>query len=296
MTLVVAKMIGSVAYVVADTLVSGGKQQLRQPDLALKIFALDENTLVAYAGSPELAHATLVNIARTMFPIDVPNVVEAIQQEQLASLSTIGSYGADFIVLHRSRIIQIKNATVESDKAVAWIGDCAAFSAFQRYQATIQEEDGRYRVIGESLDEQSGASILRRTLERVVADKQIESVGGPVVSASSRKNGSLYCSYMQLHSPLTPSDAPNPDGWMTMDWGTATTGGFGFTTLTPPEKGVSGWGKFYFQAGRGIYFTSDLKMNQFFYAQAPARTADRFCQLLAEKIGYRPQYCGQLGS
>ena len=99
--------------------------------------------------------------------------------------------------------------------------------------------------------------------------------------------------HMSLTSPYYLPKGSNK--WETVDFGTAGTGGFGYTSITPKIQGTNGWGVFFFQGFCGYYFHIDLDKNSFERLRAFAKSADEFIDILQKEIGIELEYCGTLG-
>lgn len=268
MTLVVARLIGDTAHIFADTLITGPGQDLRRRELHLKLLAIDRDILIGYAGSPELAHRAIADASRLVH-LGASAIVERLEQV----------VGCDFIVVFKTRIIEIKSGLARDNLSAAWVGD---YEAFSRLQELVLSDQG-----GTPIEDQ-----LYFALDRISEDQAVESVGGPVVRAKGTEDGVLYVCMMRLRSP---ANRHRLDEWQTLDFGDAARGGFGYTTIVPTEAGVCGWGIFYFQAFKGTYFAVDFQKNSFEQFTGVANDADTFCNAILSELGYRPQHCGQLG-
>lgn len=275
MTLVVARKRLGTVWIVADTLITGGHENLRKPDLGLKVFALSQDTLVSYAGDQFLAHRALVMAqSQTREPCH-DHVLQALESQT----------EVDFIVVKKDNISTIKKGSLVRNVMKAWIGDPDGSSKFQEHELNLL----RNSVVEQK--RQLGV-LLASALQRVVDDASVMSVGGPVVVANSGKSGSAYLRQMQLTSPRF---VPSEGGWRSVDFGTAVTGGYGFTTVTPTKLGISGWGIYYYQPQKGIFFSADLRKNKFEVFQGASPTAQGFCDSISANVKYDVKPCGQLG-
>ena len=274
MTLVVARKQGNEVCIVADCLISGGLSA-RAPEYGLKILAITPHMMVAYSGSPELAHR-LVKEAMGESAYQTNRFLEALHTFR----QRIGDAELDFIIIDKNEIARLKDGLLDVNVSGAWIGNAAAFGLFQ---SALHQADARLPI----------AARMRGAMEIVCSSQEIETVGGPVVAAESTTIGTRYIGFMQLVSPYY---VPHTDlNWQTVDFGTAATGGFGFTTIVPPKPGLCGWGIFYFQGGAGFYFCVDLSTMRFEILKGYAANAKDFCSLLEPEIGYLPLFVGQLG-
>ena len=280
MTLVVARNARGTVHVLADSLVSGPGTNRRQPEYALKVFSVGKNILICYSGSPEVAHAAIVRVWPHLEREDCEAAISLLAQVE----------GAEFLLVHKDAIIRVRQIEVSRCLPIEWIGDPAAWRRFRAASLTFdaRPESNTWSAVRSAED----GRLLRSAFEEVVSDQTISSVGGPVVVATSGASGSAYLNYAELTSPRVPTKS---GAWNTIDFGDASRGGFGFTTITPRDKGYSGWGRFYFQGFMGFYFYADPTRNLFVRYDGQARTADEFCSALTAQVGHGTCCCAQLG-
>lgn len=280
MTLVVARNARGTVHVLADTLISGPSADLRKPEHALKIFAPTRNTLICYSGSPELAHAAIAIAWPFLSQEDRDRTIEIISQVE----------GVEFLLISRDDISRVRHQNVESDLPNAWIGEAAAYSHFREGSQTFEvSPDPSTWSVSRSIED---GRVLKEAFEKVVNDCRHPSVGGPTVIATSGTSGAAYLSYAELTSPKWN---PILDDWQTLDFGNAAVGGFGFTTITPASRGITGWGRYYFQALKGFYFYSDPPRNVFVRYDGYAPSAIEFCRAVSAQAGHPTVHCAQLG-
>lgn len=281
MTLIVARNTRGTIHVLADTLLSNPKADLRHREIALKVFSASDETLICYAGSPELAHSAIKQTWR----LAVQNrCVELANQ-----LSDVE--GVDFIVVNKDKIHRIQANKVEMSLPNAWIGNWPAFREFRGASRSLE---------GVSTDIQNWTATqacldgikYRQAFEHVVDSRKIPSVGGPITVATAGGTGAAYASFA-VFAP--PSNVVMPGKWQAIDFGNAENGGFGYTTVTPRKKGITGWGLYYFQSFSGFYFHADPLRGMFKKHCGSARTANEFCRVLSAKTGHEVMYSGQLG-
>lgn len=275
MTLVVARTLGGKVWIVSDTLISGGTNTLRQPEYALKILALDSSTFIAYSGSPEIFHSILAKHHSKIVGQHIDLIAEVI-------FRAIGDASIEALISQEGRLSVVKNRSIIANAPTGWLGDVAAFSLFQENMAGMAEPN-------------SPDGGLHTAMTVVVSSRKIATVGGPVVVASSGAGSATYSSLMHLVSPPYRLKT-GVLGRQTVDFGDAARGGYAYTTLTPHRSGVCGWGIYYFQAERGIYFAADIVRNKYEKFVESANTVDMFCKALEREIGYQVNSCGQLGS
>ncbi len=203
-----------------------------------------------------------------------------------------------------------------TNQSAAWIGDHAAFAAFQKYLGLIESDQDT--PLSDSLDRSGGPQAvaqlsilnveticgaveadiqrgrkLHEAMQLVIGDLSIQSVDGQATVAVSGKCTSRYLLFNGATSPVYQ---PKEEGWQTIDFGGAADGGYIFTTITPTEAGISGWGIFYHQAQFGRYFVADLGLQRFVVFESRGENAEAFCKVLAEELDYKPTHCGSWGS
>ena len=307
MTLVVARKSQSTTWLVADTLITGGNLSGSESDRGLKIYFLDPRTLIAYSGSPEIANSLIGNIFAFSKGRQLIEILKNLQECSKGC-------GVDFIVTQNKKIGTIKKDELSFDLPAAWIGDHTAFSKFQEHFLNAQAAGGpgeaplpahmvplaeseldlynQTSLCGASSQESLIAGKLRSALELVIGDLSIRGVGGEVVSAVSGSETASYALYLSATSPIY---VPVSDGaWHSVGFGDASQGGFGYTIITPPSPGISGWGRYYFQSRIGIYYSAALDTGQFVRFTGTHPDAATFCDALLGELGYRPLHCGSL--
>src|SRR5258708_8198483 len=133
MSLVVAQQKGSVIAIVSDTGVIEHGKRLPPEKQIPKIAIVNPELAIAFAGSPDLAKRHIDS-----FP--VPQNYKATIQ-YLLTCHRDANRQVDFLALFNRpvpKIVVIRDGTVCSPVRTAWIGDHAAFEAFQRYPNTQQ--------------------------------------------------------------------------------------------------------------------------------------------------------------
>lgn len=236
--------------------------------------------LVGYSGSPDLAHAAVVRAW--------PHLVQEDSEAAISVLSNVE--GVDFLLVYKDEIVRIRQLEILRRIPIGYIGEQVAWRRFRAASLTFDvPPDPRTWSATRSAED---SALLRKAFNEVINDQTISTVGGPIVIATSGASGAAYSSYAELTSP---SFAPKLDAWTSADFGDASRGGFGFTTITPRDKGISGWGRFYFQGFHGFYFHADPARNHFTKYEGQATNADEFCKALTVQVGHGTSYCGQLG-
>jgi hypothetical protein len=197
--------------------------------------------------------------------------------------------GVDFILITRDDISCVRQGNVESELPHAWIGEQAAYHYFRQGSQSLEvSPDSRTWSAHQSVED---GRVLKEAFEKVVNDRRYPSVGGSSVIATSGKSGAAYLSYAELTSP---KHSPKLDDWQTVDFGDAAMGGYGFTTITPGVKGITGWGRYYFQAFKGFYYYANPPRNIFVKHDGEATSAEEFCKAVSAQVGHLPVHCAEL--
>lgn len=164
--------------------------------------------------------------------------------------------------------------SIREDDGIYWIGDIDA----ARYIASSGAND---------------VHTIEKNFGDVMASPKFRTVGGHCVVARGKTEGFKFIPYMKL---VSPNYFPKQDDWETVDFGTAQTGGFGYTTVVPTQEGVNGWGVFYFQGMFGEFWHVDIESNTCELLRAYALNVQDFVRIVQDDIGIELEYCGSLGS
>ena len=159
------------------------------------------------------------------------------------------------------------------DSGLAWIGDgeAANFVAKNFEGGSIYE--------------------FQKVFNRTIKNPKFTTVGGYSILAQGKEDGFKFLPYMKLVSPrYKPIKS-----WKTVDFGTAQTGGFGFTTITPKQPGNNGYGIYFFQGRFGYFFHVDLQNNIAERLKARAKSINEFIKIIEREIHIPLDYCGSLG-
>jgi hypothetical protein len=271
MTLGIAAIENNEVFLMADTLLSYPEKSGKKPCHGLKIFFIDKNTAIAYAGTAgEVAHGRLHGIYKQGYRGDLKVLAEQI----LHSFDE----EVDFLLAQSGRkpaIAKISGGmvSVREDNGVYWIGDVDA----ARFVANADNSDV-YR--------------LQEGLSNAIENLQFDKVGGHPIVARGEIEGFKFISYMKLVSPKYFS---LEEGWKTVDFGTSQSGGFGYTTVVPVREGDNGWGIFYFQGMFGEFWHVDLESNVCEILKAYAHKVQDFVKLIQDETGVELEFCGSLG-
>lgn len=271
MTLALALIDNGEVFLMADTQLTLPTHKEGRPFYGLKIFFLDKFTAVAYAGTAgEVAHSRLFSILQMKGTEDIRHLAEKISKHFDSQV--------DFLLAKSGpspTIAKVSEGMVASSSTggLFWIGDTAAANFVTRGVAAPEG----YR--------------LQDRMEEAIASPCFSTVGGHVVTAKGCAMGFRFVPYMKLVSPMY---APE-EGWQSVNFGNAEMGGFGYTTVTPREIGVNGWGVYYFQGKFGKYFRVDLENNIGEILKAHADNVEQFIDVLETEIGVQLEHCGSLG-
>jgi hypothetical protein len=310
MTLVVARKINDITWIISDTLVYDPKPD-QEREYGLKAFVIDGSTAAAYTGSPNHAHALLKSLAENASAENPDHPATVLAAAQKRFIDAHGPAEIDFVVVHRGEISKISGGKLENVNT-AWIGDHKAFESFQRYHDNFQKglatafsdlfdpnggpqsrTDLRLvnvdSVPGATSEDIAGGLALHDAMQLVAGDLSHSSVGGPVTVATSSPRGARYLSYSGASSPIFK---PTHEGWQTIDFGDAVRGGFCFTSIVPEIEISGGWGIFFHQGKKGQYFTADLANQNFSRLIAYAANAEEFCQIVGREVGYQLRHAG----
>jgi len=271
MTLGIATIENNEVFIMADTLLSFPEKSGKKPFHGLKVFFLNKEIAIAYAGiAEEVAHGRLNAIYTQGHKGDIHFLSEQICQSFDDKV--------DFLLAQsgaRPAIAKITEGSVSirEDDGVYWIGDIDA----ARYVARAAS---------------SSANQLQQNLGNVIENPQFSTVGGHCVVARGRIEGFKFVPYMRL---ISPSHFPRKCDWEIVDFGSAQTGGFGYTTVVPINEGVNGWGVFYFQGMYGEFWHVNLESNMSELLRAYARKVQDFTKIIEDETGIELEYCGSLG-
>jgi hypothetical protein len=269
MTLGVANIEGGHSYLMADTLLSFPEKSGKKPLHGLKVFFLDENTSIAYAGTAgEVAHVRL----RAIYIQGYKNDIKLLAEQICNSFD----HEVDFLLAKSgenpaiAKISDGKVSIANENGSLYWIGDVDA----ARQLATKGFSD---------------RTQLQSSFREMVDSQKFLTVGGHSVVARGDLNGFRFIPYMTL---VSPKYFPKGNEWETVNFGTAQTGGFGFTTVVPKKEGVNGWGLFYFQGMFGEFWHINFEKNICELLRAHASNVNEFMELIQNEISEELTYCG----
>jgi hypothetical protein len=272
MSLVIARTESVSLYILADTQITPVDYSIEKPFDALKILFLNKMTAIAYSGKVPLAHRIIHAVYEKCC---LTNDINTISKE--VEILCKQKDSPDFLLMGLAPDFCVKK--VSSNKIfdinlqiTAWVGDSAAakFVAEKSAGGTINE--------------------LCQAFSLAIENPKFTTVGGYRVLAQGTKEGFKFVPYMELTSARYRPEA----GWATVDFGTAQTGGFGFTTITPKSVGQNGFGLYYFQGRFGYFFHVDLQKNKAERLKVSANSVKEFVEILEEEIHIPLEYCGDL--
>ena len=272
MTLLIAKIEDDTIKVLADTQLTYASKLGKKPIDGLKLFFLDKHTAMGFSGSPDDA----LNIVKAIHHIGIPQSLDSLYKD-IDLLKNLGKLDADFIFMKAGpnpKIIKIHDSGVSDDNLrFAWVGSKeAAEFVVDNVNENMMNIEQKFR----------SALINRKFCD----------VGGWVTSAIGKKNGFKFVPYMSLTSPRY---IPKNNQWQTVDFGTAANGGFGYTTVTPKNPGVNGWGIYFFQGYYGFFYNFQQNGEVVEKLVAKNVTLDSFIEAVEKDTNIELEYCGKLG-
>lgn len=272
MTLVITKKEGSKIYILADTQITPPEHLDDKPFDALKVFFLNKTTAIAYSGLTQVAHEIIFNAYNNYnttpdFELLTDEIRKSREREEDPP---------DFLLLNLSvdSIIKVSDIGVSRiNSGIAWVGDAdAANFVSQNYQMGS--------IYG-----------LKNALDTAIDNHKYITVGGYSVLAEGKEDGFKFLAYLKL---ISPGYKPSPVG-QTVDFGTAETGGFGFTTVAPKRTGDNGYGIYFFQGKFGYFFHVDIQNNIAERLRVGANSIEEFVRTVELEIHTPLEYCGSLG-
>lgn len=271
MSLGVATIENNEVFLMADTLLSFPEKSGKKPCCGLKVFFLNKETAIAYSGTAgEVAHGRLHAIYTQGHKGDIEFLAEQICRSFDDEVHFLLAQAGE-----KPSIAKIAGGSVSirENDGVYWIGDIDAA------RHVVRAED-------------CSVCRLQENLGNAIKSPQFSTVGGHCVVARGKIEGFKFVPYMRL---VSPNYIPEKDGWKTVDFGSAQTGGFGYTTVVPVMEGANGWGVFYFQGMFGEFWHVNLESNIYEILRAYARNVQDFGKIIQDEIGIELEYCGSLG-
>ncbi|MFT5722212.1 MAG: hypothetical protein ACI9W6_002538 [Motiliproteus sp.] len=270
MSLGVAAIIDGHSFLMADTLLSFPEKSGKKPSHGLKVFFLNESTSVAYSGAAgEVAHGRLHAIYMQGYKDDIKILAEQICNSFDHEVDfLLAKSGEDPLIAK----ISDGKVSIRSDSGVYWIGDGVA----ARHLANTDT---------------STIFKLQSKFEEIIEHKEFSTVGGHCVVAKGGLAGFKYIPYMNL---VSPRYFPKVNEWEAVSFGTAQSGGFGFTTVVPSKEGVNGWGLFYFQGMFGEFWHINIEKNICELLRVHAKNVHDFIEIIQKEISEDLTCCGSL--
>jgi hypothetical protein len=282
LTLVVARRVESNGniHVTADMRITDHAEIKRgYPFAALKNIILSPSTLVAYAGKAELGMHTIRKLRSA--PLDDLGAGLLAASREAGG----GKHGLDFLIAGVGLGIQrITTDGIEEWRDTAWIGDVAAFEVYQRayHEAPVPLPtwvEGISPPKDQLPDPASLEPVIRMAngTMAVQQDESLRTVGEAFVSASSSRGGFRYSPQGQF---VSGEDQEIPSGeWVTLHWGSAATGGFGYNLLHAETPGIGLIGLYFPHGSLGLVYHPLVHDDPIVYAGV---THDEFRAAVAE--------------
>jgi hypothetical protein len=203
---------------------------------ALKTVILSDDLLVAYSGNVEVALATLRALPSAR--------QEANATARALSDSCVAANGkVEYLLAQRpGRLMRVTEESIEDDLETGWVGSQQAWTIYQEAYANAVtgpplrisgiSPEGPLPLPAEDWD------ALQRMNAGIVAVVQAElnDVGEAMVFATASTPGFHYQPQAVLEA--THEQVISGEGWVPSDWGSAATGGFGYSVMTPTGSGI----------------------------------------------------------
>lgn len=279
MTLVLAEIRDEEIHLVADTLISFDARLGRKPYHALKILSLAPTTVLAFSGDHERAIQIFFDLyAMRAHELEILELAKLLAQlrAQASFPSSLKGESPDFLIARTmpdACVYRINDHGVSKCSSYIWIGNPQAAASVAK---DIDRDD--------QLD-------VAAAFQQIVHDGAFNDVGGHVVHVRGNGAGFKFIPHMRL---ISPRYVP-VEGWNTVDFGNAQTGGYGFTTITPCDTGHNGYGVFFFQGGFGLFFHLNPARKICETLKAYAANSKEFIDILEREVGFTLEHCGSLG-
>jgi Tfp pilus assembly protein PilF len=261
MTLVVGRKIGNSIGIVSDTLLVHPNEGRRPLDRGvLKTAIVYEGLCVSFAGTHKCADAALKSLDFKGNHIDdVAGIVEHFlgwHRKERHMVDFILAFGPP-----HSRLIVVKNG-MAGDTDSAWIGLQTAFSRFQSFMLEPGQLDLPPQPPSDAAvvsleairvprgDDAAGAILprLKKAMARVIADSDIEDVGGIVTMLATDEGGFKFIDYVDFLTHAIPLERI-PAQMAPVPAGTAAQGGYSFNFMRGVANGHAEVAAIYFKQG-----------------------------------------------
>jgi hypothetical protein len=277
MTLVLASIHENEIHLKADTLISFDEKLGRTSYHALKILALSPTMVLAFSGNHELAIRIYFDLITTdRCKLGISELAHLLVDLRIKTSVDSPEGPPDFLIASTEPVLviyRINDFGISRSLTDSWIGNGAAAAVVAKTAALTASPYGN-----------SG-------FDEIVNAGTFKDVGGHVVHMRGNTKGFKFIPKMKLVSPrYIPVE-----GWQTVDFGTAQSGGYGFTTITPCEPGCNGYGVFFFQGAFGLFLHIDITRRFCETLKAYAHTPTQFIDVLEQEIGVKLEHCGTLG-
>jgi len=279
MTLVLAVVRDEEIHLMADTLISFDARLGRKPYHALKILSLSSITVLAFSGGHEHAMHIFFDLfsvrAHELEIFELAKLIEHLRS-QISSRFPSSDEVPDFLIASTTPnicVYRINDHGVSLCSSFGWIGNPQAAS----YISKNIHQDAQCNF----------SSVFRK----MVCDEIFGDVGGHVVRMRGTEAGFKFMPCMRLVSPRYIL----VEGWNTVDFGNAESGGYGFTSITPCESGKNGYGIFFFQGKLGHFFHVNPATRIGETLIAYALNSSEFIRIIEREVGFSLVHCGSLG-
>jgi hypothetical protein len=279
MTLVLAVIRGEEIHLMADTLISFDARLGQKPYHALKILSLSSTTVLAFSGGHEHAMRIFFNLfaarAHELQIFELAKLIEELRSK-ISSGASSDEAVPDFLIActtPNACVYRINDHGVSMCSSYSWIGNPQAAAYVAKHIVANVQFDV--------------ASVFRQ----IVCDSLFNDVGGYVVEMRGSRAGFKFTPYLRLVSPrYIPAE-----GWNSVDFGNAESGGYGLTSITPCKSGHNGYGIFFFQGRFGHFFHVDPTRKIGETLTAYASSSSEFVKIIEDEVGFALEHCGSLG-
>jgi hypothetical protein len=274
MTLIIARTTASNIRIAADMRVLSAHETRRGfPIVVLKAITPHPNTCFCFAGSVP-AGITAIRSVATRREADLEAAVA-----QLLDAHVRSERAVDFLVAQKDpqELIRIASGSAESVSA-SFIGDVSAYDAYQRYFHELPVRDlprDTHRA-----EDFATASKMQQAMSTLIRNADAASVGEAYVSVDCAEAGFRYAPRAMLQGGFGKQLIPS--GIATaVQFGSAATGGFGYSLLVPDAPGVPVLGIHFFQGRLGLLYAPLLSDEPMVF---PSISHDEFRSAVAREL------------
>lgn len=277
MTLAISMNEQSKLFIVSDTKLSYEIERntvdgIDLPQSALKTFFLSPQISITYAGTTQIAHDIIEDAAVHASNGEPLTAIASILQQYCEQMTEVEFLLAGITDKYQTYKITSSIFSIGNER-VKWIGNPMAADAVLRGDELLPFD-------------------LASRFQGVLDDRLFDDVGGIVVVASANAHGFKFVPHMKLISPYYREQLEAE--WRSVNWGSAATGGYAYTTITPVDVGNNGWGVHFFQGNCGYFFRADLRLGIYERLKWENTSLENAIVALQQEIGFCVEPCGYL--